>query len=94
MNKKVKPKLRKNLDLFHLYSVFYPVLKETMIECKYLYKTDTCSSFCTEITTVLPDKNNQRPLLIIIIYSGRHLKRHLENTKLLNDAKVASLRFL
>ena len=59
-----------------------------------LYKTDTYSSFCTEITTDLPDKNNQRPLLNIIIYSGRHLKRHLENTKLLNDAKVASLRFL
>ena len=25
--------------------------------------------------------------------SGRHLKHHLENTKLLNDAKVVSLRF-
>ena len=59
-----------------------------MTECKCLYKTDIYSSFCTEITTVLPDKNSQRPLLNIITYSGRHHKRHLENTKLLNHAKV------
>ena len=64
-----------------------------MIESTYSHKSDTYSSFGTEITTVLPDKNNQRPLLKNILYSGRHLKRHLENTKMLNDAKVASFRF-
>ena len=64
-----------------------------MIESTYSHKSDTYSSFGTEITTVLPDKNNQRPKLKNILYSGCHLKRHLENTKMLNDAKVASFRF-
>ena len=47
----------------HLVSCHeYPV-----IECTYLYTTDTYSSFCNEITTVLPDKNNQRPVLKITL---------------------------
>ena len=90
----------KNLDLFHLYSFYKKTdsqlvscLEKTVIECINLHETDTYLSFCTEITKDLPDKNDQRRVLKIILYSGRHLKRQVENTKLLNDAKVASRRF-